>query len=133
MPLTLEIVTPAERVLSTQCDEVRLTASTGGLGIKPGHTPLAAVLVPGELAIVEGGNTRRYAVGEGFVEVSADHVRVLVEEAIRAEDVDLQKTVAELTERRQRLASMKPDDPSFAVERAQVERAAARAVVAGRR
>ena len=49
MPLSVEIVTPEQRVLTTQCDEVRLPGVAGGFGIRPGHTPLVAALAPGEL------------------------------------------------------------------------------------
>ena len=32
MPLSIEIVTPEQRVLTTQCDEVRLPGTEGGFG-----------------------------------------------------------------------------------------------------
>jgi len=88
MALSLEIVTPEQRVLTTECDEVRLPGVEGGFGIRPGHTPLVAALAPGELVYVTGGTEHRYAVGEGFSEVSHDRVRVLVEEAVRADQID---------------------------------------------
>ena len=88
MPLTLEIVTPEQRALTVQCDEVRLTGVEGGFGIRPGHTPLVATLAPGELAYDAAGSTHRYAAGEGFAEVSDDRVRVLVEEVLRADWID---------------------------------------------
>ena len=81
MALALEIVTPEQRVLSVQADEVRLPGSEGGFGVRPGHTPLVAALKAGELVYLTGGAPHRYAVGEGFAEVSDDRVRVLVEEA----------------------------------------------------
>jgi len=130
MPLSLEIVTPAERVVTVTCDEVRLTSVEGQFGIRPGHTPLVAALGPGELVYIAGGTTHRYAAGEGFAEVSNDRVRVLVEEALRAEDLDPQKAAQDLQERQQKLASLKPGDPAYDLERAAVARAAARALVA---
>jgi len=133
MALSLEIVTPEQRVLTTECDEVRLPGVEGGFGIRPGHTPLVAALAPGELVIVSGGSEQRYAVGEGFSEVSNDKVRVLVEEAVRAEQIDPTRAAAELKQAQSKLASMNPDEPSYEIERAQVERAAARALVAGAR
>ena len=133
MPLSVEIVTPEQRVLTTQCDEVRLPGVDGGFGIRPGHTPLVAALAPGELVYVIGGTEHRYAVGEGFSEVSNDTVRVLVEEAVRADQIDPGHAESELKTLQQRLSSMRPDDPAYEANRAQVERAAARAFVAGRR
>ncbi len=139
MPLSIEIVTPEQRVLTMECDEVRLPGVEGGFGIRPGHTPLVAALAAGELVIVNlvssagGGSEQRYAVGEGFAEVSNDKVRVLVEEAVRAEQIDPHRAATELKELQARLASMSPEDPTFEIERAHVERAAARALVAGAR
>ena len=133
MPLSLEIVTPEQRVLTVQCDEVRLTGTEGGFGVRPGHTPLVAALAAGELAYVTSGATHRYAVGEGFAEVSDDRVRVLVEEATRAEELDASAAATDLAERTQKLQAMKSDDPTYDLERAKVARAAARALVAGQR
>ena len=133
MPLSIEIVTPEQRVLTTQCDEVRLPGVEGGFGIRPGHTPLVAALAPGELVYVTGGTEHRYAVGEGFSEVSNDRVRVLVEEALRADEIDRGRAEEDVKNLQQRLASMRPEDPAYDANRAQLERAAARAFVAGRR
>ena len=130
MPLTLEIVTPEQRALTVQCDEVRLTGVSGGFGVRPGHTPLVATLAPGELADDAGGSTQRYAAGEGFAEVSDDRVRVLVEEVLRADQLDAQRTARELAEARKKLESIGPGDPDYDKVRATVERATARALVA---
>jgi len=130
MPLTLEIVTPEQRALTVQCDEVRLTGVEGGFGVRPGHTPLVATLAPGELAYDAAGSTHRYAAGEGFAEISDDRVRVLVEEVLRPDQIDAQRTARELAEARKKLETMDPGDPDYDKVRAAVERAAARALVA---
>lgn len=133
MALSIEIVTPEQRVLTTECDEVRLPGADGGFGIRPGHTPLVAALMPGELVYVTGGTEHRMAVGEGFAEVSNDRVRILVEEAVRADEIDPNRAATELKDLTARLSSLKPDDPAYEANRALVERATARAFVAGRR
>ena len=132
MALSLEIVTPEQRVLSVQADEVRLPGSDGGFGIRPGHTPLVAALAAGELVYLTGGTQHRYAVGEGFAEVSDDRVRVLVEEAVRADEIDPAKAGAELKDLQGQLSGLQPEDPAYAQQRARVERAAARAFVSSR-
>jgi F-type H+-transporting ATPase subunit epsilon len=130
MALSVEIVTPEQRVLTTECDEIRLPGVEGSFGIRPRHTPLVAALAAGELVYVISGAEHRYAVGEGFAEVSNDKVRVLVEEALPAEQIDPGRAAAELKELQAKLASMSPEDPNFEIERAHVERATARAFVA---
>jgi F-type H+-transporting ATPase subunit epsilon len=133
MALELTIVTPEQRVLSVQAEEVRLPGVVGGFGVRPGHTPLVAALAAGELIYLSGGTPHRYAVGEGFAEVSDDRVRVLVEEAVRADEIDPARAGAELADQRKKLEAMKQDDPAYQGQRARVERAAARAFVASRR
>ena len=133
MPLALEIVTPEQRVLGVEADEVRLPGAEGGFGVRPGHTPLVAALMAGELVYVSSGSEHRYAVGEGFAEVSDDRVRVLVEDALRADQIDAARADRDVKDLQAKLASMKPDDPSYEPNRAQLERAAARAFVASRR
>jgi F-type H+-transporting ATPase subunit epsilon len=130
MALTLEIVTPEQRVVTVSCDEVRMTAVDGQFGVRPGHTPLVAALAPGELVYVAGGAPHRFVAGDGFAEVSDDRVRVLVDEAQRAEELDVQRTAQELAEGERALGALKPGDPAYEQQRARVERAAARAFVA---
>ena len=132
MPLTLEIVTPEQRALTVTCDEVRLPGADGGFGVRPGHTPLVAALVPGELAYLTGGALHRFAVGEGFSEVADDRVRVLVEEAFRAEDLDPAAMVKELEERKQHLAGLREDEAGYEKARARVESSAARVAITRR-
>jgi F-type H+-transporting ATPase subunit epsilon len=128
--LSLEIVTPEQRVLAVDADEVRLPGLEGGFGVRPGHTPLVAALAAGELVYITGGSSTRYAVGEGFAEVSNDRVRVLVEEAVRADSIDAAKAAADAAELGKKLAALNPDDPSYETQKALAERAQAKANVA---
>jgi F-type H+-transporting ATPase subunit epsilon len=133
MALALEIVTPEQRVLSVEADEVRLPGVEGGFGVRPGHTPLVAALAAGELVYITAGTPHRYAVGEGFAEVSDDRVRVLVEDALRADEIDVARAESDVKTLTQKLSSMRPEDPAYSANRAQLERATARAFVASRR
>ena len=133
MALQLEIVTPAQRILTATCDEVRLPGAGGGFGVLPGHTALVSALVPGELVYLVGGETIRYAVGEGFGEIEGDRVRVLVEDAVKSGDLDSATVQTQLTERQQALAALPAGHPTYDDVRAQVERAAAKVLVAGRK
>ena len=130
MALSLEIVTPEQRVLAVDADEVRLPGLDGGFGVRPGHTPLVAALAAGELVYITSGSSTRYAVGEGFAEVSNDRVRVLVEEAVRADTIDAAKAAADAAELGKKLAALNPDDPSYETQKALAERAQAKANVA---
>lgn len=130
--IQLEIVTPSRRVLSVAVDEVRAPGAQGGFGVRPGHTPFLSMLAAGELVAVSGGRADRYAVGEGFVQVAEDKVLVLAETADRAEDIDLDSARREVEEEQKKLTGMTPGE-DYDQQRARVERAAAKVVVASRR
>jgi F-type H+-transporting ATPase subunit epsilon len=133
MALQLDIVTPERRVISIACDEVRAPGGAGGFGVRAQHTPFITTMRAGELTYVAGGAEHAYAVGEGFVEVHEDHVIVLAEMAEPAGEIDLGDAQARLAEAEARLAGLPATDKMFDIERANVERAAARVFVAGRR
>lgn len=81
MALTLEIVTPEQRVAQVTCDEVRAPGVLGGFGIRPAHASFMSVLESGRLTVVQAGREEYYAVGGGFLQVDKDRVIVLVERA----------------------------------------------------
>ena len=99
--LRLEIVTPEATVYSEDVEMVTLPAVEGQIGILPQHVPLMTQMVPGEMIVRKNGQNRFLAVGEGLVEISADHVAILTDLAVAAEDID----EAKAEEARQRAAA----------------------------
>ncbi|MGB0257042.1 MAG: ATP synthase F1 subunit epsilon [Coraliomargarita sp.] len=89
MSLTLEIITPDEKVLSTEADQVVLPTESGEAGILTGHVPMVTKLKAGELKVIKGGNTEFIAVDNGFAKVLGNTISVLVEAAIDVNDIDL--------------------------------------------
>jgi F-type H+-transporting ATPase subunit epsilon len=79
------VVTPETTVLDEPADFVALPLYDGEVGIAPQHAPMLGRLGYGEMRVVQGGNTRRYYVDGGFVEVAGDVVSVLTQRAIPAE------------------------------------------------
>ena len=86
--LQLEIVTPESRVYNDQVELVVLPAIEGEMGVYPMHVPLITQIKPGELVVTKGGQQTALAVGEGFVEVTADKVSVLVDMALKETEID---------------------------------------------
>lgn len=86
--LKLEIVTPEAIVFSDDVDMVTLTGTEGEMGILPQHMPLMTQLVAGEVIVNKGKETFFLAVGDGFVQVTADRVSILTDMAINAENID---------------------------------------------
>lgn len=87
--LTLEIITPDDKVLSSEADQVVLPTESGETGILSGHIPLVTKIKAGELKVIKGGNTEYIAVDFGFAKVLGNTISVLTEAAIDVKEIDL--------------------------------------------
>lgn len=87
--LTLEIITPDEKVLSTEATQVVLPTESGEAGILTGHIPMVTKIVAGELKVIREGETEFIAVDHGFAKVLGNTISVLTEAAIDVKEIDL--------------------------------------------
>jgi F-type H+-transporting ATPase subunit epsilon len=92
--LALEIVTPDKPIVHDDVDEVQLPGWDGALGILPGHTPLLAMLGPGELWYRKGHEKTYFVLDFGLAEVLPDRVAILVRLADKPEDIDVAREQA---------------------------------------
>jgi F-type H+-transporting ATPase subunit epsilon len=88
MPLTLEIVTPEDRVYNDTADTVVIPTVEGEIGILPGHIPLLTQVADGELRVTKGAETKNLVVAGGFAQIDGDRVKVLAEFAINEAQID---------------------------------------------
>jgi F-type H+-transporting ATPase subunit epsilon len=116
--LKLEIVTPDAKVFSEDVDMVTLPGVEGEMGIYPQHVPLLTQIVPGEIIARKNGQEFFLAIGEGFVEVTGDHVSILADMAIRAENIDEAKAEEARRRAEARLAEHIDDEETAAVQAA---------------
>lgn len=121
--LKLQIITP-EKILLEESDVSIVTARTvvGEVGILPSHIPLYSKLVSGELSFKKNNEEHYIAIHGGFLEVIADTVTILADDAVRAEDID-EETVEEARIRAQEAMEQKVTDEDFAHAEAAMERA----------
>ena len=95
-PFRVEVLTPEGSVFDDEVEMVSTRTQIGSIGILARHEPLLGMLVPTELRLYRSeSDIVTYAQGEGYVQVSADGVLVLVEEAQTADQLD----VADLREK----------------------------------
>jgi F-type H+-transporting ATPase subunit epsilon len=105
--LELSVATPLGLQISTTTDSVQVPSQAGELGILPGHLPVLAALKPGILTYNEKGAKVRAAIGGGFAEADASHVRVITEFFQKSDDVNLEKAQADLVAAEARLKGLK--------------------------
>ena len=116
--LKLEIVTPEARTYSEDVDMVTLPGVEGEMGIYPMHVPLLTQIVAGEIIARKGGQDQFLAVGEGFVEITGDHVAVMTDMAIKAENIDEAKAEEARKRAEARLSEKLNDEEQATVQAA---------------
>jgi F-type H+-transporting ATPase subunit epsilon len=116
--LRLEIVTPEAKTYSEDVEMVTLPGVEGEMGVYPMHVPLMTQMVAGELAVRKDGRDYFLAVGEGFVEITADKVAIMTDMAIRAEQIDEAKADEARKRAEARLAEKLDDEEAALVSAA---------------
>lgn len=88
----LDVVSAERRLFSGRAEHIQVTGSEGELGIHAGHTPLLTAITPGMVRIVkQGGSEEIIYLSGGTLEVQPSTVTVLVDTAIRGEELDQAK------------------------------------------
>ena len=116
--LKLEIVTPEAKTYSEDVEMVTLPGIEGEMGIYPMHVALMTQIVAGELGVRKDGRDYFLAIGEGFVEITADKVAIMTDMAIRAEQIDEAKAEEARKRAEARLAEKLDDEESALVSAA---------------
>lgn len=114
--LALEVVTPERLLVREDVSAVQVPAKNGYLGILPGHAPLLAELGTGFMNYEVGGRRWYLAVHGGFLEVLGNQLRVLANQAERAEEIDVARAEAELKSAQEKVFNPSLGvDPAFAL------------------
>ena len=85
----LEILTPYGKFYSRDVDEIVVQTEDYTLGILPNHAPLIAKVKVSKLEIIQNGERKCYAIGEGLINVTKDGVTLLLESIEGKEDIDI--------------------------------------------
>jgi len=130
-----KLITPTAVAFEGEAELVIAVTTEGEEGILPKHAPFLAALRPGLLRANvqrDGASARlEMATGEGFMQALPDRVTVLVDEALRFEDVDVAKTREELAAALQRQKDAGTDLQAHAREQAVIDFANAKLRLTG--
>ena len=83
--IRLEIVTPDSTVYSDIVDHVVVPTANGKVDLYQHHAPLIDRLEPSDIKIQKDGKIEYLAVGSGFIEVYAEKVSIITDQAISVE------------------------------------------------
>ena len=101
----VEVLTPEGEVWSGEARQVSTRTEVGEIGILANHAPVLAALQPTELRLhLSDSETRRYAQAHGWLQVYGNRARLLLEEAIPPEDLDVGTLKEQLSDAERRLS-----------------------------
>jgi len=138
--IAFKLVTPTQVVFDGDAELVIAVTTEGEEGILPHHAPFLAALRPGILRANvlrqpqdESGAASRLeiATSEGFMQALPDGVTVLVDEAVRFEEVVVSEARQELVEATERQKAAGADRELYAREQAKIEFANAKLRLTG--
>ena len=123
--MKIDIVTPLGRIFQGEIKEATFPGIEGEFGVLDGHAPLVTTLNPGLITLKKNdGKEEVIAVNWGYVEVTPDHVNVLVDGAVPVEGSS-ESEIAEAIEKAKQLIKDATDsDALVATVEARIESAA---------
>ncbi|MEK7602703.1 MAG: ATP synthase F1 subunit epsilon [Patescibacteria group bacterium] len=135
--IRLELVTLGGVKVSDEVYEIILPTRDGIIGVLPGHMPLVSVAENGVISVRRTANDpdelmEHFAVSGGVIEVDNNILRILVDEADAADDINEAEAQAAY-ERAQKLKSEAKDQVSLDQAQSLIDRQAVRLQVAGLR
>ncbi|MBT2643013.1 F0F1 ATP synthase subunit epsilon [Mesobacillus subterraneus] len=131
--IKVSVVTPDGPVYESDVEMVSTKASTGELGILPGHIPMVAPLQIGAVRLKNGSNNEFIAVSGGFLEVRPEQVTILAQSAEQSSEIDLERALKAKERAEQRLHERKQENIDFKRAELALQRAINRISVAERR
>ena len=87
----LSLVTPEGAAFEGEAEMLIVPGAAGEIGVLARHAPLVAMLRAGEIRVKAAGDWQAFAAGPGYCKVQQDRALVLVDDAVRAEEIDLEE------------------------------------------
>ena len=106
----LSVVTPDGPAFEGEAEMVIVPGDAGEIGVLARHAPLVAMLKAGEIRVKAGDEWQSFAAGPGYFKVQQDRAIALVDDAVRAEDIDIEEARREAEEARAALEGAEGGD-----------------------
>ena len=109
-----EVLTPEGEVFNDEVEMVSTRTDTGSIGVLANHAPLMGILEPTELRLYKSeSDVEKFAQGEGYLQVVDNRALVLVEEAIRPDQLDKGDIESRLRDAEQGLEQADEDSEEY--------------------
>lgn len=84
--LKVSVISPEASLYEGDATSVVAPAFDGEVGILTGHAPMMTLLGNGDLSVNGPAGSQRFRIEQGFLQVIANHVRVVTERGTRIVD-----------------------------------------------
>ena len=119
-PFSVSVVTPDGPAYEGDAEMIIVPGAAGEIGVLARHAPLIATLKAGSTRVhLSGNEVLEFATGPGFFEVLQDRAIALVDDAVRAMEIDDVRAREQLEAARAELAAIESGDST--ADRWQVE------------
>ncbi len=134
----VEVLTPEGKVFEGEVEMVSTVTAVGSIGVLANHAPLMAMLEPAELKLYKSGSenpenadVERFAQGEGYLQMADNQMLVIVEDAVKPEDLDRSAIESRLKEAQDALERADEDSEEEARAQREIRRAEAFLAIEG--
>nr|YP_009117927.1 ATP synthase CF1 epsilon subunit [Pinus strobus]YP_009179896.1 ATP synthase, F0 complex, c subunit [Pinus bungeana]YP_009243483.1 H+-ATPase epsilon subunit [Pinus armandii]YP_009524124.1 H+-ATPase epsilon subunit [Pinus wangii]YP_009524197.1 H+-ATPase epsilon subunit [Pinus squamata]YP_009524270.1 H+-ATPase epsilon subunit [Pinus parviflora]YP_009524343.1 H+-ATPase epsilon subunit [Pinus morrisonicola]YP_009561756.1 H+-ATPase epsilon subunit [Pinus pumila]AET44536.1 ATP synthase, F0 comp len=91
MTLNLRVLSPNRVIWDSEVQEIIISTNSGQMGVLPNHVSLVTAVDIGVMKIRLNGKWSTMALMGGFAKIDKDRITILVNNAERDVDIDLQK------------------------------------------
>jgi F-type H+-transporting ATPase subunit epsilon len=109
----LSLVTPEGAAFEGEAEMLVVPGADGEIGVLARHAPLVAMLRAGEIRVKSDGRWQAFAAGPGYFKVQQDRALVLVDDAVRAEEIDVEEARREIEEAKELLARIDAGEEEY--------------------
>ena len=130
--LQLQLVTPERTVLTEEVASLICPTTEGQITILPGHVPIIATLVSGELVAQNGGESHNIHVAGGFVQVQNEgkEIIVLADAAEHFYEIDIARAEEAKDQAEKTLSEQTLSDEEYAIAAVNLQRSLSRINIA---
>jgi F-type H+-transporting ATPase subunit epsilon len=108
---SVSVVTPEGAAFDGEAEMLIVPGAAGEIGVLARHAPLVAMLKAGSTRVHIGdGTVQEFATGPGFFQVLEDRAIALVDDAVKADDIDDARAQRQLEEAQAELERVESGD-----------------------
>ena len=108
---SVSVVTPEGAAFDGEAEMLIVPGAAGEIGVLARHAPLVAMLKAGSTRVHIGdGTIEEFATGPGFFQVLEDRAIALVDDAVKADDIDDARAQQQLDDAQAELARVESGD-----------------------